>query len=61
MNQSDGYGIGQTWRTIRNDTIVITEIHADAVTGVITKSPDAENINQYDIFRKSTLIAQETN
>ena len=51
--------IGNQYRTIRNETITVTEIHADAVTAVITASPDAENINQHDIFRKSTLIAQE--
>ena len=51
--------IGNQYRTIRNETITVTEIHADAVTAVITASPDAENINQYDIFRKSSLIAQE--
>ena len=51
--------IGNHYRTIRNETITVTEIHANAVTAVITASPDAENINQCDIFRKSSLIAQE--
>ena len=51
--------IGSNYRTIRNETITVTEIHANAVTAVITASPDAENINQFDIFRKSSLIAQE--
>ena len=51
--------IGSNYRTIRNETITVTEIHADAVTAVIIASPDAENINQCDIFRKSSLIAQE--
>lgn len=52
--------LGANYRTIRNETITVTEIHDDRVVGVITASPDAENINQYDIFRKSTLIAQES-
>lgn len=51
--------LGANYRTIRNETITVTEIHDDSVVGVITSSPDTENINQYDIFRKSTLIAQE--
>ena len=50
---------GGNYRTIRNETITVTEIHDDHVVGVIIASPDAENINQHDIFRKSTLIAQE--
>lgn len=51
--------VGANYRTIRNETITVTEIHDDRVAGVIIASPDAENINQHDIFRKSTLIAQE--
>ena len=51
---------GGNYRTIRNETITVTEIHDDRVVGVIIASPDAENINQHDIFRKSSLIAQET-
>lgn len=50
---------GANYRTIRNETITVTEIHDDCVVGVITASPDPENINQYDIFRKSALIAEE--
>lgn len=50
---------GGNYRTIRNETITVTEIHDDRVVGVIIASPDAENINQHDIFRKSSLIAQE--
>lgn len=51
--------VGASYRTIRNETITVTEIHDDNIVGVITASHDAENINQYDIFRKSSLIAQE--
>ena len=51
--------VGANYRTIRNETITVTEIHDDRVVGVIIASPDAENINQHDIFRKSSLIAQE--
>ena len=50
---------GANYRTIRNETITVTEIHDDRVVGVIIASPDSENINQHDIFRKSSLIAQE--
>ena len=50
---------GGNYRTIRNETITVTEIHDDRVVGIITASPDAENINQHDIFRKTSLIAQE--
>ena len=52
--------VGANYRTIRNETITVTEIHDDRVVCVIIASPDAENINQHDIFRKSTLIAQES-
>ena len=51
--------VGASYRTIRNETITVTEVHDDNVVGVITASHDAENINQYDVFRKSTLIQQE--
>lgn len=51
--------LGANYRTIRNETITVTEVHDDRVVGVIIASPDAENINQHDIFRKSSLIAQE--
>ena len=50
---------GGNYRTIRNETITVIEIHDDRVVGVIIASPDSENINQHDIFRKSSLIAQE--
>ena len=52
--------VGASYRTIRNETITVTEIHDDNIVGVITASHDAENINQYDIFRKSSLIAEES-
>lgn len=51
--------LGANYRTIRNETITVTEVHDDCVVGVIVASPDAENINQYDVFNKSSLITQE--
>ena len=44
--------VGANYRTIRNETITVTEIHDDRVAGVIIASPAAENVKQHDIFRK---------